>query len=121
MAKSREKMAKAKEEKALAALRIAFAAQEEELRAELGSLKVSKIRRRAHAAGIGDDQLEDADDAEEVKAAMIELCVLGELTNSPKFAKLQQGSGPAHSEDDADTDVATEAQHLATDEQKGDA
>lgn len=43
------------------------------LQAELQSMRVAELRRRAKAAGVPQDDLDDADDADVPKAALIEL------------------------------------------------
>ena len=48
---------------------------EEALRATLGALKLSDIKKRAAAAGAGEDELDEALDAVDVRAAVIELVV----------------------------------------------
>ena len=47
--------------------------QEQELRAELGRMKLSGVKKRAKEAGVSEDELEVADDEDDIKAAVIEL------------------------------------------------
>ena len=44
-----------------------------ELRAELEGMRLKELRRRARAQGVGADELEEAAEADEPKAAMVEL------------------------------------------------
>ena len=46
------------------------------LRVELGALKVSELKKRARAAGVGQESLDTADDQEAPKAEVIELILL---------------------------------------------
>ena len=48
---------------------------DELLRAELSGLKLKALKRRARDAGVDEEKLEDADDADDIKAAVIELIV----------------------------------------------
>ena len=48
----------------------------EDLRTQLGELKLGALSRRARAAGVDDETLEDAQDADDAKAAVVEL-ILG--------------------------------------------
>lgn len=48
------------------------------LRAELSGCKVSALRRRAIAAAVSEQALEDADDADDVRAALVEIIVQAE-------------------------------------------
>eukprot|EP01046_Picozoa_sp_COSAG06_P108992 COSAG06_NODE_55435_length_289_cov_1.236842_1_plen_73_part_10 len=50
-------------------------ARDEALRTELQGLKVTALKRRAREAGASDGELEDADDADDTKQALIELIV----------------------------------------------
>jgi hypothetical protein len=43
------------------------------LRAELGKLTVRELKRKARTAGADDDRIEDLDDADDIKAATIDL------------------------------------------------
>ena len=52
----------------------------EVLRAELTPLKLSALRKRAAAAGVSEAQLDEADDSDNVKAAVVELVVVHETT-----------------------------------------
>eukprot|EP01051_Picozoa_sp_SAG22_P008360 SAG22_NODE_633_length_8375_cov_10.556549_1_plen_1959_part_10 len=54
-------------------------ADDSALREELNSLKPSKLKKRAKAAGVTEDALEEADDAESPKDALIDLIVASEL------------------------------------------
>eukprot|EP01045_Picozoa_sp_COSAG04_P003344 COSAG04_NODE_135_length_23774_cov_40.993918_7_plen_329_part_00 len=49
--------------------------QVEQLREELGGMKPSALKKRAKEAGVGEAELEEADDADDVKATLIELIV----------------------------------------------
>ena len=47
----------------------------ESLEAELAGLKLKALKQRARASGVGQDALDDADDADDVKSAVIQLIV----------------------------------------------
>ncbi len=47
----------------------------EQLRAELAGMKPSALKKRAKEAGVGEAELEEADDAEDVKGTLVELIV----------------------------------------------
>ena len=48
---------------------------EEGVRAELLAMKVSALKKRAKEAGVGEPELEEADDADDVKGTLIALIV----------------------------------------------
>ena len=52
------------------------------LRAELGELKVSQLKRRASALAVAQDAIDEADDAPSIKQALIELIVRASLAAS---------------------------------------
>eukprot|EP01046_Picozoa_sp_COSAG06_P043409 COSAG06_NODE_5682_length_3323_cov_3.426489_2_plen_973_part_01 len=47
---------------------------------ELAPLKLKALKKRARSAGVDDELLEDADDADDIKAAVIELIIKAELS-----------------------------------------
>ena len=51
---------------------------EAELRAELAAMKVKALKKRAKEAGVDEEKIEDADDADDVKSTVIELIVAAE-------------------------------------------
>jgi thioredoxin reductase len=51
------------------------AAHLDTLRAELAGMKLKALKRRARELGVDERKIEDADDADDIKAAVIELCV----------------------------------------------
>jgi hypothetical protein len=53
-------------------------ADREALRAELAPLKLSALKKRARTAGVDEEMLEAADDADDIRAAVIELLVAAE-------------------------------------------
>ena len=53
------------------------------LRAELGGLKLSELRHRALALSVSQDRLDAADDAPDIKAAVIELVLEASLAQQP--------------------------------------
>ena len=57
----------------------AFAATADRMRAELGQLKMSQLQKRARAAGADGEKVDDAADATDPKAELIELIVECEL------------------------------------------
>jgi hypothetical protein len=58
------------------------AATHRAMKAELEQLKMPELRQRATAAGVPADSVEDARDADDPKAAMIEL-ILGQSAQQP--------------------------------------
>ena len=67
------------------------------LREELGGLKPSALKKRARAAGLREEDIEEADDAEDSKAAMIELIV----------AQPADADGTAQAKTKPDTEAAS--------------
>eukprot|EP01045_Picozoa_sp_COSAG04_P015047 COSAG04_NODE_1165_length_7994_cov_50.104370_5_plen_337_part_00 len=61
----------------------------EQLRAELAGMKPSALKKRAKEAGVEEGKLEDADDADDVKATLIELIVEKVISESPE-AELEE-------------------------------
>ena len=57
----------------LLALRASSAASDGGLRAELEGLRLKELRQRARAEGVAADEMEEAADSDEPKAAMVEL------------------------------------------------
>ena len=74
-------------------------AEEAALRQELGAMKLMGLQKRALGAGVSEDDLEDAMEADEPKAALISLIVLSELSSravvaaEPAAAELEQQQG----------------------------
>jgi hypothetical protein len=74
-------------------------AEEAALRQELGAMKLMGLQKRALGAGVSEDELEDAMEADEPKAALISLIVLSELSSravvaaEPAAAELEQQQG----------------------------
>ena len=64
----------------------------EKLRDELGSLKLSALKKRAKEVGVDEGKLEEADDADNVKGAVIELILeeLSKTAESPEALKEEQ-------------------------------
>eukprot|EP01045_Picozoa_sp_COSAG04_P004647 COSAG04_NODE_205_length_20393_cov_45.275796_13_plen_2486_part_00 len=61
------------------------------LKSELGRMKVKALKKRARAAGVAEDRLEDADDADDIKGAVVGLIIEAEISQErPHF-----GSGSA--------------------------
>ena len=50
---------------------------------ELAPLKLKALKKRARSAGVDDELIEDADDADDIKAAVIELIIKAELSAVP--------------------------------------
>jgi hypothetical protein len=65
------------------------------LRASLGAMKQSALRKRAASAGVSDEALDEADDEADTKAAIVELIVAAELGES---GAVSEGVPPARSE-----------------------
>ena len=69
------------------------------MRQELGAMKLMGLQKRALGAGVSEDELEDAMEADEPKAALISLIVLSELSSravvaaEPAAAELEQQQG----------------------------
>ena len=59
---------------------------EEGVRAELAAMKVSALKKRAKEAGVDEEKLEDADDADDVKGTIIDLIVAKEQGGPPAAA-----------------------------------
>ena len=53
------------------------------LESELAQLKLKALKKRARSSGVDADKLDDADDADNVKSAVIELIVLAEVSSTP--------------------------------------
>jgi hypothetical protein len=74
-------------------------AEEVALRQELGAMKLMGLQKRALGAGVSEDELEDAMEADEPKAALISLIVLSELSSravvaaEPAAAEFEQQQG----------------------------
>lgn len=58
----------------------AAAASRQALVSELGGLKLKVLKKRARAAGVDEEKLEDTDDADDIKGAVIALIVHAELS-----------------------------------------
>ena len=56
---------------------------EAELRAELAAMKVKALKKRAKEAGVDEAELEEADDADDVKSTLIALIVARERVPEP--------------------------------------
>jgi hypothetical protein len=54
---------------------------------ELAPLKLKALKKRARSAGVDDELIEDADDADDIKAAVIELIIKAELSAVPAPAE----------------------------------
>jgi len=67
---------------------------EEELRAEFHELKTGALRKRAVALGIDEGRLEAADDAEDTKAALIDLIVGGSVLSNATDTTAGFAGGP---------------------------
>ena len=61
-------------------LTAAAAASRQALVSELGGLKLKVLKKRARAAGVDEEKLEDTDDADDIKGAVIALIVHAELS-----------------------------------------
>jgi hypothetical protein len=64
------------------------------LRAELSAMKLTKLMKRASAAGVSEEQLEDAEDADDHRGAVIKLIVQKELGGRPALGG-QASASPA--------------------------
>jgi tetratricopeptide (TPR) repeat protein len=64
----------------VAAAAAAAAASRQALVSELGGLKLKVLKKRARAAGVDEEKLEDTDDADDIKGAVIALIVHAELS-----------------------------------------
>eukprot|EP01050_Picozoa_sp_SAG11_P031691 SAG11_NODE_9959_length_866_cov_1.272490_1_plen_145_part_01 len=62
------------------------------LRQELEAMRTSALRRRAVAAGAEEDELEAADDGDDVRRALIELCVALELATAAEEETQRQAA-----------------------------
>jgi hypothetical protein len=80
-----------------------------ELRAELATLRVSELRRRAVAAGASQAELAEADDADTPKAALVEITISLEMGGGGTSAVGEQLSGGAVAAAAAATAAAAEA------------
>ena len=58
----------------------------DEIRAELQELKLKELKRRAVGAGVSSDELEDAEDEDDYKAAIVELVVAREVAAAAESA-----------------------------------
>ena len=67
-----------------------------QLREELGAMKLSKLKKRAREVEVGEGQLEEADDAEDIKAAVIELIVGRAREDISSASKPATGIMPHH-------------------------
>ena len=67
----------------------------EALRAELGSLKLSAVRRRAIESGVSEENLDVADDSDDVKAAVVELVIEQEARVAEAKVKVKATAGSA--------------------------
>ena len=77
-----------------------FTAELQELRVELEKLKLSQLRKRVVAAGVSDEQLDEAEDAETPKTALITLMLEREE------AKMVEQSAPVVDTKETVPDVA---------------
>ena len=63
---------------------------DKQLRAELGAMKLSAVKKRAKEAGVDEAKLEDADDEGDIKGAVIDLIVDKEREQSSAAAILDE-------------------------------
>jgi len=63
------------------------------LESELAPMKLKALKKRARAAGVGEEQIDDADDADDIKGAVVELILTAELSAQDKTGNGAQGSG----------------------------
>eukprot|EP01050_Picozoa_sp_SAG11_P006459 SAG11_NODE_501_length_8895_cov_12.129832_10_plen_158_part_00 len=63
------------------------------LREELCTLKTSELKKRCKAAGVSEEQLDEADDADDTKAALIELVLALAAAPAPAGPSLREELG----------------------------
>jgi DNA-binding transcriptional regulator YdaS (Cro superfamily) len=85
---------------------VAVARQVEVLRAELAPLKPSALKKRAAVSGVDPESVEEADDADDVKARLIELIVEQEERRLSGGAPSSPSSGEPHAAAPAGDDRA---------------
>ena len=89
---------------------------QDSLRAELAVMRISQLKRRAVAAGAGQAQVDDADDADEPRAALIELLLKADAA-PPTDAKMQKSRphfGIAEQRPDSEAQLAAGQSGAAT-------
>jgi hypothetical protein len=93
----------------------AAAQQEEVLRAELAPLKMKMLKQRALAAGVQPDVIEDVDDADDPREAIIEILIVVEATTTgSEFVRSTAEPEPELSPAVADPDELVRVAELRT-------